>query len=168
MRTRLLSTLPRWTAIVWTAIAWVGIAHADWPTYGGDAGSQKYSPLAQIDADNAHQLQPAWQWQSPDNQLVTAQPNLTPWGFKSTPIHIDGVLYVSTSLGHVAAIDAASGQSLWTFDTKTYADGRPTNLGFNHRGGNLYMTYHQQLEKLAQLSRSGALDTLGITASDLS
>jgi hypothetical protein len=42
-----------------------------------------------------------------------------------------------------------------------------SDLGFNHRGGNLYMTYHQQLEQLAQLSRNGTLGDLGITTSDL-
>ena len=42
-----------------------------------------------------------------------------------------------------------------------------SDLGFNHRGGNLYMTYHQQLEQLAQLSRSGTLAELGITTGDL-
>ena len=42
-----------------------------------------------------------------------------------------------------------------------------SDLGFDHRGGNLYLTYHQQLERLAQLSRSGSLSDLGITAGDL-
>jgi hypothetical protein len=42
-----------------------------------------------------------------------------------------------------------------------------SDLGFNHRGGNLYMTYHQQLEQLAQLSRNGTLGDLGITTSNL-
>lgn len=42
-----------------------------------------------------------------------------------------------------------------------------SDLGFKHRGGQLYLTYHQQLEQLAQLSAGGALDALGITAGDL-
>jgi hypothetical protein len=42
-----------------------------------------------------------------------------------------------------------------------------SDLGFNHRGGHLYLTYHQQLEQLAQLSSSGTLGALGITAGDL-
>jgi len=41
------------------------------------------------------------------------------------------------------------------------------DLGFDHRGGNLYMTYHQQLEEIAKLSRNGALSDLGISAGDL-
>lgn len=42
-----------------------------------------------------------------------------------------------------------------------------SDLGFNHRGGQLYLTYHQQLERLAQLSAGGTLEALGITAGDL-
>ncbi len=42
-----------------------------------------------------------------------------------------------------------------------------SDLGFDHRGGNLYMTYQQQLERLAQLSRSGALGDLGISAQNV-
>jgi hypothetical protein len=42
-----------------------------------------------------------------------------------------------------------------------------SDLGFEHRGGNLYMTYHQQLEQLAQRSAGGTLGDLGISSSDL-
>ena len=42
-----------------------------------------------------------------------------------------------------------------------------SDLGFDHRGGSLYLTYHQQLEQLAQQSAGGALGDLGITAGDL-
>ena len=109
-------------------------AATDWPAYGNDLGSSKYADLDQINAGNVAKLEIAWQWQSPDNALVKADPKKTPWGFKSTPLKVGNVLYTSTSLGHVAAINAATGETIWVFDTRTYADGRPTNLGFNHRG----------------------------------
>ena len=106
----------------------------DWPSYGGDTHSSKYSPLSQISGQDTQRLEVAWQWQSADNPLVTQSPEITPWSFKSTPIAINGVLYVSTSLNQVAAINGATGKQLWVFDTKTWERGRPTNLGFNHRG----------------------------------
>ena len=113
-------------------------AHAtkdtNWPTYANDAGSSKYTPINKIDADNANQLKTVWTWDSPDNLIVRENRQLTPWGFKSTPIKIDNILYISTSLGQVAAISADQGRTIWNFDTKSYEDGRPTNLGFNHRG----------------------------------
>ena len=113
-------------------------AHAtkdtNWPTYANDAGSSKYTPITKINADNANQLKTVWTWDSPDNLIVRKNRQLTPWGFKSTPIKIDNILYISTSLGQVAAISADQGRTIWNFDTKSYEDGRPTNLGFNHRG----------------------------------
>lgn len=37
------------------------------------------------------------------------------------------------------------------------------DLGFDHRGGNIYLAYHQQVERLAGESRGGALGSLGLT-----
>ena len=117
-----------------TTTSYLQASNTNWPAYGNDPGTAKYADLDQINASNVAKLRVAWQWQSPDNALVKADPQKTPWGFKSTPLKVDDVLYTSTSLGHVAAINAATGKTLWVFDTRTYADGRPTNLGFNHRG----------------------------------
>jgi len=105
-----------------------------WPSYGGDQLSSKYSPLAQITRDNVSELVLAWSWNSPDAALIAADDSLSPAAYKSTPLMVNDVLYISTSLGQVAAIDAVSGESIWIFDTGSYRAGRPTNLGFNHRG----------------------------------
>ena len=43
---------------------------ADWPSYGGDNGSRKYSELDQINASNVAELTTAWIWESPDNATV--------------------------------------------------------------------------------------------------
>ena len=40
--------------------------NGEWPTYGGDLGGTKYSPLDQIDATNFGDLEIAWRWQSAD------------------------------------------------------------------------------------------------------
>ena len=47
---------------------------------------------------------------------------------------VDGVLYVSTSLSQVAAIDAATGKTRWVYDPETWKNGTPSNNGFVHRG----------------------------------
>jgi hypothetical protein len=36
------------------------------------------------------------------------------------------------------------------------------DLGFAHKGGSLFMAYHQQKERLAVMSQGGALSTLGL------
>ena len=106
----------------------------DWPSYANDLGSSKYADLDQINSETVQKLAIAWVWDSPDNAQVERQREFTPGGFKSTPIKIGDVLYISTSLGRVAALDAVTGKQKWVFDTETWKSGRPANLGFNHRG----------------------------------
>ena len=119
--------------------------NTDWPNYANDLGSSKFAALDHINATNVQTLAVAWSWESPDNQIVKKDRKLTPWGFKSTPIKVGKTLYVSTSLGHVAAISADDGKTIWKFDTKTYEDGRPTNLGFNHRGVAYWSDNNQEI-----------------------
>ncbi len=116
------------------ALAQSGAPDGQWPSYHGDLGATQYSPLSEIHGGNLDRVRVAWQWSTPDNELASATPALTPGGFKGTPIMVDGVLYVRTSLSVVAAVDAATGRQLWSFDPKSYEAGRPTNLGFNTRG----------------------------------
>ena len=58
----------------------------EWTHYGGNAGSQKYSPLDQITRDNVSRLGVAWRWTSPDNPLVAADPLLRPGMYHDTPL----------------------------------------------------------------------------------
>jgi quinoprotein glucose dehydrogenase len=111
-----------------------GVQDGQWTSYHGETGATQYTALGQIDAGNVDRLAVAWSWQSPDNELIAGNPRLRTGGFKSTPLMVGGRLYVNTSLGHVAAIDAKTGETLWVFSTKSYEAGRPTNLGFNSRG----------------------------------
>ena len=111
-----------------------GTAKGEWRYYGGDAGSSKYSPLAQINKENVSKLKVAWTWDSPDFPLQQKNRMLVSLGYEATPIMVNGVLYVSTSLSQVVAIDAQTGSNLWVYDPHSYEAGRPTNLGFLHRG----------------------------------
>lgn len=107
---------------------------AEWTHYGGNAGSQKCSPLDQITRDNVGRLAVAWRWTSPDNAVVAAHPLARPGMYHDTPLMVRGVLYTVTSLGQVAAIDPATGGTKWVFDPESWKTGRPGNLGFVHRG----------------------------------
>ena len=111
----------------------------DWPSYGGDNGSSKYSPLDQISAENVDQLEIVWEWLSLDNATVASNladgnNRAVPAGYKATPLVVDGIMYVSTSFGRVVALDAANGELRWSFDTRAWEAGRPMNLGYNTRG----------------------------------
>ena len=61
-----------------SAAAQQGAPAGQWPTYGGDHASTKYSPLDKIDRDNVDQLRIAWRWASPDNDVVTANRTTLP------------------------------------------------------------------------------------------
>lgn len=128
-----------------------GAAHAaeraeevEWSSYAADAASSKYLPVDNINAGNVRKLVQKWVWDSPDNAIV-AQANtngmkLWPNANEATPLMAGGRLYVITSLSEVAAIDPATGRTLWVFNPKSYlaADGAtfayPPNIGFVQRG----------------------------------
>ena len=126
-----------------------GMTAGEWRYYGGDSGSTKYSSLDQINHDNFDELELKWRWQSIDGrfdleQLKIEYPNLqvpndVPEvainGLKVAPLKVGNILYVSTPLFQAAAIDAATGETLWTYDPRAYASGIPTMmLGFSNRG----------------------------------
>ena len=115
-------------------LAQTGALNGQWRSYGGDDGSTKYSALDQIDAGNVDRLEVAWRWVSPDGTVAFDNPRGRPGAFKATPLMVDGVLYIRSSLSIVAAIDAETGEQLWVQDVGSYESGRPTNLGFNSRG----------------------------------
>ncbi len=111
-----------------------GASDGQWPTYGGDPGSTKYSNLDQITKDNVAKLKVAWQWSSPENERIKQDRRLGSFAYEATPVMIDGVLYTSSSHCDVIAIDCQSGQTIWSYDSEAWKSGRPTNLGFVHRG----------------------------------
>ena len=73
---------------------------------------------------------------------------------EGTPLMIGGVLYVSTSLSQVAAIDAATGQTIWTHDPEVWRLGTPPNHGFVHRGVGTGQTAARPASSSAPATRS--------------
>jgi glucose dehydrogenase len=113
------------------------LSQGEWPAYAGTYAAARYSPLAQIDRDNAKNLHIAWRWKSPDMTVWERRPDSGQSVMnESTPLMVGGVLYTSTSLSQVAAIDAATGETKWVYDPKIYENGLgiPPNLGWLHRG----------------------------------
>jgi alcohol dehydrogenase (cytochrome c) len=89
------------------------LLHADstpqnWLMYGGDYKSQRFSRLTQINRETVHNLRPAWIY----------QPNRPQPPFESSPVVVNGIMYVTEPLSTVTALDARYGTKLWTWSPK--------------------------------------------------
>ncbi len=86
----------------------------DWPFYGRTAGGTRFSPLARITRDNVSKLVVAWRYHTGEPVLeLSKQPSL-----QVTPIVVDNVMYLSTPLGKVMALDPATGREIWRYDAR--------------------------------------------------
>ncbi len=89
-----------------SGLAFDEIAHprlGDWPTYHGDIGGNRHSPLDQINAANVRTL--AIKWIYPIDHFT----------LEVTPVVVSGVMYV-TGPNQVFALDAQSGRTIWHYD----------------------------------------------------
>ncbi len=107
--------------------------NVEWPHYGGDLGASKFSNLGTINKENVSHLKVAWQWNSIDNPIIKHQGIDTAY-YEATPIMTNSMLYTSTSLNQVVALNPETGELIWQFDPETYKNGYPPNSGFVHRG----------------------------------
>jgi quinohemoprotein ethanol dehydrogenase len=100
-----------------------GSEPSQWLTYGGTYEEQRYSQLAQITKDNVGELGLVW--------FADYDTNLQQ---ESTPLFIDGVLYVSTAWSKVYAFDATTGEELWNTTRRSPASGHGTLLRCRESG----------------------------------
>jgi quinoprotein glucose dehydrogenase len=86
----------------------------DWPAYGRDPGGARFSPLKQITRANVAQLQVAWTYHTgmPDMAGMRHRPPQ----LEVTPLVVDGLMYLSTPVGVIAALDPATGLERWHYD----------------------------------------------------
>ncbi len=82
-----------------------------WHVYKADAASTSYSDLDQIQRGNVQDLEVAWVFQPDD------APAGSSFGkYECNPIVIDGVMYATSAQRWLYAIDAGTGEELWSFD----------------------------------------------------
>ncbi len=116
----------------------------DWPAHGHDAGARRYSPLKQINTTNVSNLQLVWTYDTPapvppspargganDEEgapapapaappargVAPAAPSIpAPRQSATTPLVVDGVMYMGTMYNRVVALDADTGKEIWVKD----------------------------------------------------
>ena len=98
----------------------------------GNYDQTRYYPGKQINTSNVGKLRPAWIFQTEVKESL-----------ETTPIVVDGVMYVTTSFNHVYAIDAKTGEEFWHYKHKmgpvtTYCCG-PNNRGVAIYKDKVYM-----------------------------
>jgi PQQ-dependent dehydrogenase (methanol/ethanol family) len=99
-----------------------------WLSHGGSYAEQRYSPLDGITTENVDQLGLAWSFDMMSDR-----------GVEATPLVADGVMYVTAPWSILHAIDAATGEPLWTFDPNVpRAMARQICCGVVNRGAALY------------------------------
>ena len=107
-----------------------------WLTYSGDYTGQRHSPLTMITPENVQDLVPIWTFQT--GTMTRGR------GFETTPLVLDGVLYVTGSHNFAWALDARTGRPFWQYrrnlpDDLTYGSSAPVNRGFGILGDRLFM-----------------------------
>src|SRR5690606_9807807 len=96
------------------------IPDLEWTAHGRTADEQRYVPLDQINADNVGQLGLAWYADIPDKG-----------GYQSTPLVVNGTLYMTGPWSKVFAFDAVTGKQLWKFDPQVPRELAATSICCN-------------------------------------
>jgi alcohol dehydrogenase (cytochrome c) len=98
----------------------------------GNYDQTRYYPNRQINASNVSKLRPAWMFQTEVKESM-----------ETTPIVVNGIMYVTTSFSHVHAIDARTGEEIWHYKhpmgpITVYCCG-PNNRGVAVYGDKVYL-----------------------------
>ena len=125
-------------APAFTPVSYERLLHAEeepgnWLMYSGQYNSQRYSGLDQVTVANVDRLRVKWVYQLRD--LGRAE---------TTPLVIDGIMYVTESPSTVIALDARTGRVFWRYEHTlpedvTYCCGR-NNRGVAVLGTRLFLS----------------------------
>ena len=124
---------PTRAVISMSAVLWTGVLvssataqQVDWRLHNLDLAGSRFAQTDQITPENAHLLTPRWLFQ---HGVIDGVSNQT------TPVIVDGIVYVTDSRGSVYAVDGATGHLIWLYDvTELLGGGRREGYIFRHRG----------------------------------
>jgi glucose dehydrogenase len=86
------------------ATAALTFAQANWPMYSGAYNGWRHSQLDMINRDNVDKLKVAWVYQMPITERI-----------ETTPLVIDGIMYLTEPPSNVVALDAETGRPYWRY-----------------------------------------------------
>jgi quinoprotein glucose dehydrogenase len=157
-------------SLFWPAVS--NTCAQEWRFYGGDPGGTKYSALEQINKKNVAKLKVAWVYDTGDFSDGTEYPTRS--GFETTPLVIDGVMYLTTPFCRLIALGAETGEKLWDFDPQIdktirinlfvnrgvayWSDGRRKRLFLGDMHGRLFSIDANTGKPDPAFAKSGVLD----------
>ena len=94
----------------------------NWLTYSGNLEAHRFSPLTQITPGNVAGLKPLWIYQANDS------------GFETSPVVVDGIMYITLPSMGVSALDARTGRTLWHWERPLPRDLKTLGFGRVNRG----------------------------------
>ena len=113
---------PMFTPVTWERLVNAADEPHNWLMYNGTLDSQRFSRLDRIDRSNVADLELKWAHHIP--QLDRAE---------TTPLVVDGVMFITESPSNVTAVDAATGRPFWRYEHPLPDDLRIC-CGRNNRG----------------------------------
>ena len=104
----------------------------NWLTYSGTYASQRHTSLSQIRRSNIEELELKWVFQAQSLE-----------SFETTPLVVDGIMYITEAPNTALALDAVSGRVFWRYQYDPSLDARPccgrVNRGLAILGNMLFM-----------------------------
>jgi alcohol dehydrogenase (cytochrome c) len=95
----------------------------NWLTYSGGLDGHRHSRLDEIDSSNAGSLHLIWAHQSPATETR----------LETSPLVVDGIMYLTESPNDVVALDGEDGREIWRY-SRRLPDGIPLCCGMVNRG----------------------------------
>jgi alcohol dehydrogenase (cytochrome c) len=107
-------------------------APENWLTYSGSYMSQRHTLLDDVDRDNVEELELKWVFQA---QSLEA--------FETTPLVVDGIMYLTEAPNTAIALDADTGRVFWRYQYDPSTEARPccgrVNRGLAILGDKVFM-----------------------------
>jgi quinoprotein glucose dehydrogenase len=132
MKTRIILSASLIIGLLWTSghlQGQAGAKNGEWPTYGGDLGHTRYSPLDQITAANFSKLEVAWRFKT---ESLGPRPE---FNFESTPLMVNGKVFSTAGTRRaVVALNGTTGELLWMHSEQEGPRGQAAPRQLSGRG----------------------------------
>ena len=124
---------PSFSPVTWERLVHAADEPENWLMYSGTLDSQRFSRLDQIHNRNVGELELKWAYQIPQRDRA-----------ETTPLVVDGVMFITESPSNLVAVDATTGRQYWRYNHELPDDLRAccgrNNRGVAILGDTLYMS----------------------------